>query len=88
MSNGNMTTDLSMTESQHGEVCVLSLTGRIDSSNAETFMTRLKTIIASGVQTVLIDLAAVKYLTSAAFRALLVANRSIGEKNAASSCAE
>jgi stage II sporulation protein AA (anti-sigma F factor antagonist) len=72
---------LSMTESRNGEICVLSISGRIDSSNAGAFMARLGEIISSGVKTILIDLASVMYLTSAAFRALLVANRDIGAKS-------
>ena len=66
-----------MTETRQGEVCILSLTGRIDSSNAETLLARLNAIIASDARTVLVDFATVRYLTSAAFRALLLANRKI-----------
>ena len=44
-------------------------------------MARLGGLISSGVSTILVDLASVMYLTSAAFRALLVANRDIGAKN-------
>jgi anti-anti-sigma factor len=78
----NMNADsLSITESRHGEVCVLSVTGRIDSSNSSKFMGQLGGLISSGTRKILIDLASVIYLTSAAFRALLVANRDIGAKN-------
>ena len=72
---------LAMTKSRHGKVCVLSVSGRIDSSNSAAFMARLGELISSGVSTILVDLASVMYLTSAAFRALLVANRDIGAKN-------
>ncbi len=72
---------LAMTESRHGKVCVLLVSGRIDSSNSAAFMARLGELISSGVSTILVDLASVMYLTSAAFRALLVANRDIGAKN-------
>ena len=70
-----------MTESQQGEVCILSLVGRVDSSNSESVMVRLKGIISSGAKTILVDLASVKYLTSAAFRVLLVTNRNLTESN-------
>jgi anti-anti-sigma factor len=77
-----MATDpLSLTESQHGELCVLSVIGRVDSSNADKLMQKLKALAATDVRNVLIDMAAVKYLTSAAFRVLLVANGSLKEKN-------
>ncbi len=76
-----MNTDpLSLSESQHGDLTVLSIVGRIDSSNAAKLTQQLKDLIATGVKTVLIDFTAVKYLTSAAFRVLLVANGSLKEK--------
>ena len=56
---------LAMTESRHGKVCVLSVSGRIDSSNSAAFMARLGELISSGVSTILVDLASVMYLTSA-----------------------
>jgi anti-anti-sigma factor len=64
---------LRMTETHTGNVCIVSLSGRIDSSNASDFMTRLHGLIASGEKSILVDFANVLYLTSAAFRALLVA---------------
>jgi anti-anti-sigma factor len=54
-------------------VCVIALAGRIDSTNAEELTARLKAVLAADQQPVLVDLARVIYLTSAAFRALLVA---------------
>jgi len=68
MSNG-----LTITESHSGGVCIVSLAGRIDSSNAPEFMTSLNKLISSGEKSILLDFANVLYLTSAAFRALLVA---------------
>jgi anti-anti-sigma factor len=64
---------LSIAESRSGEVCVVSLAGRIDSTNAEELMTRLTNLLSSGQKAVVVDFADVIYLTSAAFRALLVA---------------
>jgi len=66
-------TGLTITESRTGDVCIVSLTGRIDSSNAADFMSRLNALIAAGEKSILVDFANVLYLTSAAFRALLVA---------------
>ncbi len=70
MSTGN---SLTIAESHIDAVCVVSLSGRIDSTNAEQLMTRLKELLSGGEKTVLVDLSGVLYLTSAAFRALLVA---------------
>ena len=64
---------LTIAESHSGQVCVVALTGRIDSTNAEELMTRLNALIASGAKAILVDFSEVIYLTSAAFRALLVA---------------
>lgn len=64
---------LSIAESRSGQVCVVALTGRIDSTNAEQLITRLNNLFSSGEKTILVDLKEVLYLTSAAFRALLVA---------------
>jgi anti-sigma B factor antagonist len=73
---------LDITQSRSGQVCVVTLNGRIDSTNANDVMTRLKNLFASGEKNVLVDLGAVLYLTSAAFRALLVATGE-AERNAA-----
>jgi anti-sigma B factor antagonist len=67
------TNPLSIEESHRGEVCVVALSGRIDSTNAEELMGRLNALLSSGETNVLVDLKGVIYLTSAAFRALLVA---------------
>jgi anti-anti-sigma factor len=64
---------LNIAESRSGDVCVVALAGRIDSTNAEQLMTRLTNLLSSGQKTVVVDFADVIYLTSAAFRALLVA---------------
>ena len=73
---------LGIAESRSGQVCVVALTGRIDSTNAEQLITRLNNLISSGEKTILVDLKEVLYLTSAAFRALLVATDE-AERNAA-----
>jgi anti-sigma B factor antagonist len=64
---------LLMDEFSHGRVCVVALAGRIDSTNAEELMARLKGALSNNPQPLLVDLSRVIYLTSAAFRALLVA---------------
>ena len=64
---------LTVAESRSGNVCVVSLAGRIDSTNATDLTTRLNSLISSGEKSILVDLGAVLYLTSAAFRALLMA---------------
>ena len=64
---------LTIAESHAGGICVVALAGRIDSTNAEQLMTRLNRLLSSGEKAILLDFSEVIYLTSAAFRALLVA---------------
>jgi stage II sporulation protein AA (anti-sigma F factor antagonist) len=64
---------LSIGRTRAGNVCVVTLSGRIDSTNANDVMNELTRLLTSGEKTILVDLGAVLYLTSAAFRALLVA---------------
>jgi len=73
---------LVIAETRHGPVCIVSLTGRIDSSNASNLLTSLGNLIGAGEKAIVIDFAAIAYLTSAAFRALLVATDQ-AEKNGA-----
>lgn len=64
---------LSIGQTRVGSVCIVTLSGRIDSTNANDVMAVLTRLISSGEKSILVDLGAVLYLTSAAFRALLVA---------------
>jgi anti-anti-sigma factor len=64
---------LSIGQTHAGNVCIVTLSGRIDSTNANDMMAELARLISSGEKSILVDLGAVLYLTSAAFRALLVA---------------
>jgi anti-anti-sigma factor len=73
---------LSVAESHSGNVCVVALSGRIDSTTAGELSTRLNKLISSGEKSILVDFGAVLYLTSAAFRVLLVATDE-AERNAA-----
>jgi anti-anti-sigma factor len=50
-----------------GNVCIVTLSGRFDSATANDVMTALTELIASGEKSILVDLDAVLYLTSAAF---------------------
>jgi anti-anti-sigma factor len=64
---------LSIGETRAGNVCIVTLSGRIDSTNANDVMAEFTRLISSGEKSILVDLGAVLYLTSAAFRALLIA---------------
>ena len=75
-------TALKMEDSRTGPVCILSIGGRIDSGNAADLLDRLNGLLSSGEKTILLDFKDVLYLTSAAFRVLLVATDE-AEQNAA-----
>ncbi len=66
-------TALRMEDTRAGQVCVVAISGRIDSSNAATLLERLTGLLSSGEKKILLDFMEVLYLTSAAFRVLLVA---------------
>ena len=63
---------LTIVESHSGNVCIVALAGRVDSTNAEELIARLKKLILSGEKTIVVDLAAVLFLTSVAFRVFLI----------------
>ena len=73
---------LTISQSRSGDVCVVILSGRIDSTNANDLMSKLNALISSGEKSIVVDFTSVLYLTSAAFRALLVATDE-AERNAA-----
>jgi anti-sigma B factor antagonist len=75
-------TALMIDESHEGEVCLVGLSGRIDSTNAKDLLSRVKALISSGEKSIVVDFSAVLYLTSDAFRTLLVATDE-AERNAA-----
>ncbi|MCZ7658045.1 MAG: STAS domain-containing protein [Xanthobacteraceae bacterium] len=71
MKNGGLSIDIDRTRA--GNVCIVTLAGRIDSSNAKDVLAELTRLMDSGETSLLVDLGNVLYLTSAAFRVLLVA---------------
>lgn len=73
---------LEIAEVRSGQTCVLALSGRIDSTNAEQLNARVAKLFAAGEKNLVVDLKEVVYLTSAAFRVLLVATDE-AEHNAA-----
>jgi anti-anti-sigma factor len=64
---------LSIEQSHNGVVCIVALKGRVDSASAGEVLVRLSNLISTGEKAILVDLGGLLYLTSAAFRVLLVA---------------
>ena len=75
-------TSLKMEEQQLDQVLVMTVAGRIDSSNAGEFMGRLTGLLTGGASAILVDLGRVLYLTSAGFRALIVAVDAADQRSA------
>src|SRR6516164_4343922 len=75
-------TSLKIDEQRLDQVLVMSVAGRIDSSNAAEFMGRLTGLLTAGASAVLVDLERVLYLTSAGFRALIVAMDTADQRSA------
>lgn len=66
---------LKIAQQHAGTVCVVALTGRVDNSSAGQVQAQLRALIDTGEKAILLDLAGVSYLTSAAFRVLLVTKK-------------
>lgn len=75
---GNST--LSMNEIRDSGVCIVALTGRVDSTNADDVRQRLTSLLAAEEKSIVVDLAGVPYLTSLGFRALLIFAREAERK--------
>jgi anti-anti-sigma regulatory factor len=55
-----------------GKLCIPALIGRFDNTNASQVQAQLRMLIDAGENAILLDLAGASYLTSAAFRVLLL----------------
>ena len=62
-------------ESHLGGIIVLSPQGRIDGNSAPDFQARLLRALQAGGEGVIVDLAAVDYISSAGLRSLMAATR-------------
>lgn len=62
---------MNVTFSRQGQVTVLAVEGSVDASTAETLASTLKEQIEGGNNRLVVDFAAVSYLSSAGLRALL-----------------
>jgi anti-sigma B factor antagonist len=70
-------------EEQNGEVTIVEIKGRIDSNTARPFGDRLTGLIKAGRKRLVVDLKNLVYISSAGFRALLLAGRLAEESQGA-----
>ena len=66
---------MQITEMRDGPITALELKGRIDSSTAGSLQERLTALVRSGCKGMIVDFRHVAYISSAGFRALLIAAR-------------
>jgi anti-anti-sigma factor len=74
--------DLEIAETRVDEVTVLAVAGRLDGRNADALEARLATALASSTSRVVVDLAALDYVSSAGLRVLLVAAKRVRGRGA------
>lgn len=79
----NDKSDMLLTEDTLENATVLRTEGKIDSSNAKQFGEKMTTLIESGCKHLIVDLSKVSFMTSAGFRALLVAGKSAAKTHGA-----
>jgi len=62
------------------DVTVVEAYGRLDSTTAKEFGDRLISLIQAGRSAIVVDLKNIAYISSAGFRALLIANKATSER--------
>jgi anti-sigma B factor antagonist len=72
---------MEIAEQQAGGITVVEIKGRIDSNTAKAFGERLTGLIKAGRVRLVVDFKNIIYISSAGFRALLVAGRLAEETN-------
>jgi anti-sigma B factor antagonist len=72
---------MEIAEQHTGEITIVEVKGRIDSNTAKVFGERLTNLVKTGRTRLVVDLKHIIYISSAGFRALLVAGRLAEETN-------
>ena len=62
------------------DVTIVEAHGRLDSTTAKEFGDRLIALVQAGRSSIVVDLQNIVYISSAGFRALLIANRATAER--------
>jgi anti-anti-sigma factor len=71
---------MKLMEEMAEDVTVLEAYGRLDSTTAKEFGDRLAALVQAGRNAIVVDLKDIAYISSAGFRALLIANRATAAK--------
>jgi anti-anti-sigma factor len=81
-----METRMKIMEEVAENITVLEVHGRLDSTTAKEFGDRLIALVQSGRSTIVVDLKNIAYISSAGFRALLIANRAAEKQGKLALC--
>lgn len=73
-----MSTVIEIIETRNGGIAAVEVKGRIDSTTAVSLQERLSDLVRSGCTGLIVDFKQVAYISSAGFKALLIAAR-LGE---------
>jgi len=71
---------MKLVEGVSEDVTIIEAYGRLDSTTAKEFGERLLSLVHEGRRSIVVDLQNIAYISSAGFRALLIANRATAEK--------
>ena len=71
---------MKLVEETTDDVTVVEVYGRVDSTTAKAFGDRLVDLVQAGSERILVDLKNIVYISSAGFRALLIASRASAEQ--------
>jgi len=72
---------MKLVEETTDDVTIVEAYGRLDSTTAPEFGDRLISLVQAGRRSLVVDLKNIAYISSAGFRALLIANRATAEKH-------
>ena len=72
---------MEIAEQHAGEITVVEVMGRLDNNTAKVFGERLTGLIRDGRTRVVVDFKQIMYISSAGFRALLIAGKLADETN-------
>ena len=72
---------MNINEEVRGNVCIISLDGRLDNESTQGFQERISSIIDGGQSRIVLDLGKLEYISSVGLRAFLLASKKLKPLN-------
>lgn len=72
---------MNITETINGDVCVVTLEGRLDNETTQAFQEKLSSIVDGGQTRLVIDMANLEYISSVGLRAFLLISKKLKPLN-------